>query len=64
VFQSIVVVLERAACVVWGININALDLADEFLFERFEGKEIVAKDKPVIENVAVRNPMLGVIRLL
>jgi hypothetical protein len=48
----------------WRIDIDALDLAGELLFERFEGEQIVAEDEAVVEAVVVRDAMLGVIRLL
>ncbi len=54
---------ECAACVVRRINKDALDLAREFLFERLQRQQVVAKDQAVVEEVAVGNPMPGVIRL-
>ena len=50
--NPIIVMRERAAGVVWWVNEDALDLAGELLFERFEGEQIVAKDEAVIEQVA------------
>jgi hypothetical protein len=37
-------------------------LTQSNLFERFEGKQIVAKNEPVFEEVAVSDVMIGVIR--
>ena len=62
--NPVIVVLERTAGVVRRVNVDALDLAGELLFERFEGEQIVAEDEAVIEAVVVRDALLGVIRLL
>ena len=62
--NPVIVMLERAAGVVRRVNVDALDLAGELLFERFEGEEIVAEDEAVIEEVVIRDAVLGVIRLL
>jgi hypothetical protein len=64
VFYTIVVLLKRCSCVIRRINENALDLTSELLFERFKGKEIVTKDKTVIEKVVVSHSMWGVVGLL
>jgi len=56
-------VLERAAGVVWRIDINAFHLAREVLLQRLESEQIVAVDEPVIKNIPVRDAMRGVIRL-
>ena len=50
--------------IVLGFESLDLVLAGELLFERFKGEQIVAKDEAVIEEVAVRDALLGVIRLL
>ena len=50
--NPVIVVLERTAGVVRRVNVDALDLAGELLFERFEGEQIVAEDEAVIEQVA------------
>ena len=51
-FQAVIIFGERAAGVVRRVNVDALDLAGELLFERFEGEEIVAEDEAVLEQVA------------
>ena len=63
-FNPIIIVLKRTARVVWRVNEDTLNLAGELLFERFEGEQIVAEDEAVIEVVVVRDPLLGVIRIL
>ena len=50
-FDAIIVMLEGAAGVLRRVDVDALDLAGELLFERFEGEEIVAEDEAVIEQV-------------
>src|SRR5687767_6769636 len=62
--QTIVVMLEGTAGVVRRVYEDALDLASKFLFESFEGEQIIAKNKAVIEHVVGRHPMRRVIRLL
>jgi|688.fasta_scaffold741534_2 hypothetical protein len=62
--DPVIIMFERAAGVVRRVNEDALDLAGELLFERFEGEQIVAEDKAVIEAVCVRDALLGMIRLL
>ena len=59
--HTVIILLERRAGVVRRVNVDALDLAGELLFERFKGEQIVAKDEPVIEQVIFRHPMLRVI---
>ena len=61
---SVIVMLERAASVVRRVNEDALYFAGEFLLQRFEREQIVAKDEPVIEPVIVRDAVLGVIGFL
>lgn len=55
---------ECTSCVVWRVDIDALNLASKFLFEGFEREEVVAENKLVIEKVVVGQPMLGVVRIL
>ena len=56
--------LKRATSVVRRVNIDALDLPRERLFERFEREEVVAEDKAVIEQVVIGHPMRSMVRLL
>ncbi|BBA34071.1 uncharacterized protein sS8_2119 [Methylocaldum marinum] len=62
-FQSIVVVSKGAARVVGRIDEHTFDLASEFLLQGFERQQVVPEDQPVIENVAVRNPVFGMVGL-
>jgi hypothetical protein len=67
VLEAIVVMFERLLRIEWRINIDALDLAREFLPDSFQREKVVTTDQPVIENVvsgdAVRR-MVGLLRVL
>jgi hypothetical protein len=60
-FKTVIVMLKRAARVVRGIDIDALDSAHKLLLEGFQCQEIVAEDETVIENIVVSNTVSGVI---
>jgi hypothetical protein len=65
--QSIVIMLKSTSRVVRRIDVNALHLPGELLFQRLESEQIVPADEPVVEEVPVRNPVLrvmGLVRLL
>src|SRR5450759_934807 len=62
--DAVIEVLERTPGVVRRVNVDALDLASELLFERLEGEQIVAEDEPVIKDVVVRDASWSVIRPL
>jgi len=59
--NSIIVVLKHCTGIKRWININALHLARKFRLQRFERQQVVALDEPVIENILVRHPLLGVV---
>jgi hypothetical protein len=61
--HPIVVMLERATGVVRRINEDALNLAGELLFERFEGQQVVPEDESVVEDVVIADSVDGVVRL-
>src|SRR6266849_421513 len=63
-FQGIIIVLKRTSCVIRRINVDTLDLASELLLQRFQGKEVVAKDETIVEKVVVGDAVWGVVRLL
>jgi len=63
-FNAVIRMLERTSGVVWWIDVDVLDLAGGFLLDGFEGQQVVAKDKPVIEQVVVGNAVFGVVGLL
>ena len=47
-----------------GVDVNAFDLSREFLLQRLQREQVVAEDQPIVEDIVVRDPMLGVIRLI
>ena len=51
---SVIVVLERLLCIEWRVDVDALNLAGELLFEGFERQQVVAKNQTVVKDVAVR----------
>ena len=59
--DAIVVMFKRTTSVIGRVNEDALDPAGEFLFESFEGEEVVAEDEAVIEQVVVGDAVLGVV---
>ena len=63
-FDPIVVVFKGTARVVRRVNIDTLDFASKLLFQCLKGKEVVAKDKSVIEDVMVGDAMRGVAGLV
>jgi len=63
-FDTIIIVFKGTARVVRRINVDALDLAGEFLFKRFECQQVVAEDEPIIEEIVIGDTMRRVARLL
>ena len=63
-FNAIVIVFKCTPSVIRWINVYTFDLVDEFLFQCLEGKQIVTKDKAVVENIVISNTARRVIRLL
>jgi hypothetical protein len=61
--NTIVIVFKRLLSIERRVDINALDLACKFLFERSKSKQVVPEDQPIVELVVVRYTLLGVIRL-
>jgi hypothetical protein len=53
VLDTIIVVRERRTRVVRRVYEDAFNLSRELLFERLEREEVVAKDQPVGEDVAL-----------
>ena len=47
-FEGVIIMLECVPRIVWRINVDAFDSAGEFLFEGFEGEEVVAVDEHVL----------------
>lgn len=63
-FETVVVVFERASCVIRRIDIDALHLPAEFLFKRLQCEKIVPKDESVIEPIISRPSKCRVIGFL
>lgn len=61
--NPVIVVCERATSVIRRVDEDALDLAGELLFEGFKGKQVVAEDKSVVEQIVVGYTVLRVIGL-
>src|SRR5712691_583039 len=63
-FQTVFVVLKRGTCIIWWVNINALNLPSEFLFQRLQRQQVVPVDQYVVENVLLTHPVRRMVRLL
>ena len=63
-FNTVVVVLERATSVVWRIDIDTLDFPGELLLKGLQCEQVVSEDQPIVENVRLRNALLGVVGLV
>jgi hypothetical protein len=59
--QTVIVILKTAAGVVGRVYVDTIYFAGKFLFQGFEGKEVVAKDEAVVEDVLFAGTMPGVI---
>jgi hypothetical protein len=53
--------LKGDAGIIGRINVDAFYLAGKFLFQGFEGQEIIAKDEPVVEDVFFAGAVFGVV---
>jgi hypothetical protein len=59
-FQGIIVMFKGAAGIVGRVYVDTFYLAGKFLFQGFEGEEIVAEDETVVEDVFFAGTVLGV----
>ena len=48
-FQAVIVIFKRLSCVIGWVNKHAFHFARKFLFEGFQGKQVVAVDEAVIK---------------
>ena len=62
--KTIFIVGKGAAGVIGRVNADAFPLAGEFLLQCLQRQQVIAKDQPVLEDVAVRKSLRGVIRPL
>jgi hypothetical protein len=60
-FYPIIVMLKGAASIVGRVDVDALYLAGKFLFQGFEGQEVIAEDEAVIEDVFFAGAVFGVV---
>ena len=59
----VIVMLKRRAGIVRRIDVDALHLSGEFLFQSLEAQEVVPMDQDVVEDVLVRDAVRGMVRL-
>jgi len=62
--QPIVIVREGTPGVVRRVDKHALHLARKLLLQRLQRQQVIPENQPVVEDVTLRNALLGVIRLL
>ena len=55
---------EGSPCVKWWVDVDALNFPGKLLFKSPESKQVVAEDKPVIENVVIGDSVRCVVGLL
>jgi hypothetical protein len=60
-FYPVIIMFKCAAGVVGRVYVGAFYLSGKFLLQGFECKEVVAKDKAVVEDVFFAGAMLGVV---
>jgi hypothetical protein len=52
---------KSAAGIVGWVNVNTFHLTGKFLFQSFEGKEVVAKNEVIIEDVFFAGAVFGMV---
>ncbi len=62
--QPVVIMIESIASIIWWINVNTFNLPSKLLLQCLQGQQIIAEDKPVVEDILVRHPVRRMIRLL
>jgi hypothetical protein len=60
-FYTVIVMFKGAAGVVGRIYVDTFYLAGKFLFQGFEGKEVIAENEAVFENVFFADAALGMV---
>jgi hypothetical protein len=60
-FYPVIIMFKGAAGIVGRVDVDAFYLAGKFLLQGFEGKEVVAKDKAVVEDVFFAGAVFGVV---
>jgi hypothetical protein len=59
-FYAVIVMFKGAAGIVGRVYVDTFYFAGEFLFQGFEGQEVVAEDEAVVEYVFFAGAVLGV----
>jgi hypothetical protein len=60
-FYPVIIMFKCAAGVVGRIYVNAFYLSGKFLFQGFEGEEVIAEDKAVVKDVFPAGAVFGVV---
>jgi hypothetical protein len=60
-FYAVIIMFKGAAGIVRRVYVDTFYLAGKFLFQGFEGQEVVAEDEAVVEDVVFAGTVLGVI---
>jgi hypothetical protein len=61
--NTIIVIFKHFPCIKWRINVDAFNLTSKLLFQRPKGKEVIAKNQPIIEEIVFAGLVGGMIRL-
>jgi hypothetical protein len=59
-FYAIIVMFKSTAGIVGRVYVDTFYFAGKFLFQGFEGEEVVAEDEAVVEDVFFAGAVLGV----
>jgi hypothetical protein len=60
-FYAVIVMFKGAAGIVGRVYVDAFYFAGKFLFQGFEGKEVITEDEVVVEYVFFAGAVLGVV---
>jgi hypothetical protein len=60
-FYAIIVMFKGTAGIVRRVYVDTFYFAGKFLFQGFEGQEVVAKDEAVVEDVFFAGAVLGMV---
>jgi hypothetical protein len=60
-FYAVIVMFKGAAGVVRWVYVDTFYLAGKFLFQGFEGKEVITEDQAVVEDVFFAGTVWGVV---
>jgi hypothetical protein len=59
-FYAIIVMFKGAAGIVGRVYVDTFYLAGKFLFQGFEGQEVVSEDEAVVKDIFFAGAVLGV----